>query len=244
MDPSERQNPQPDDGGRPQRPWWLVGLALVAIIVIAVGAGIFASRKSQPSVGISSVPTRTVTRRPTASGGTLTGTQSSIPATPTVATVSVASPTATRPATPTASPVPVVVAPGATPAPPGTAKTVVRAYLHYWDVYANALYTLDTSRLAGVMAGTELAGRRQQINELRSQHQAAKIDVEHHYEVVLMGPSKAGVEDHYLNKSYTIDATTKRPLQSPGAGETEDVAFQLEIVNGTWKVVSSSQVNR
>jgi hypothetical protein len=137
-----------------------------------------------------------------------------------------------------------VVAPGATPAPPGPAQAVERAYLHYWDVYANALFTLDSSHLSEVMSGTELNGRRQQIDELRAQNQAAKIVVEHHYEIVLLGPTKAGVEDHYVNKSYTIDATSKRPLQSPGAGETEDVAFQLELIDGSWKVVSISQVNR
>ncbi len=244
MDPNERQSPRHGENGMPVRRWWLIGLSLVAIMVIAVGAGIFLSRKLQPSVGISPAPTNSTARMPSGSTPTTAGDQPSTTATPTMPIVTAASPTATLPATPTASPLPIVVAPGATPAPPGTAQAVERAYLHYWDVYTNALYTLDTSHLAEVMSGTELDGRRQQIDELRSQNRAANIVVEHHYEIVLLGPSKAGVEDHYVNKSYTIDATSKRPLQSPGAGETEDVAFQLELVDGSWKVVSSSQVNR
>jgi len=244
VDPNERRRPQHNDSGMPVQRWWLIGLSLVAIIVIAVGAGIFASRKLQPSVGISPVPTNSTAQLPTGSTSATAGDQPSTTTTPTTAIVPAASPTATHSATPTASPVPVVVAPGATPAPPGTAQAVERAYLHYWDVYANALYTLDSSHLGEVMSGTELDGRRQQIDELRSQNQAVKIVVEHHYEIVLLGPSTAGVEDHYVNKSYTIDATTKRPLQSPGAGETEDVAFQFELVDGSWKVVSSSQVTR
>jgi len=244
VDPNERRRPQHDDSGMPVQRWWLIGLSLVAIIVIAVGAGLFLSRKLQPSVGISPAPTNSTARMPPGSTPAADGDQPSTTATPTMPIVAAASPTATLPATPSASPLPVVVAPGATPAPPGTAQAVERAYLHYWDVYANALFTLDSSHLSEVMSGTELDGRRQQIDELRSQNQAAKIVVEHQYEIVLLGPSRAGVEDHYVNKSYTIDATSKRPLQSPGAGETEDVAFQLELVDGSWKVVSSRQVNR
>lgn len=123
-------------------------------------------------------------------------------------------------------------------------QAVEEAYLRYWAVYSDALYTLDTSRLDEVMAGTELQLAIERVEELRSSNRAAKIDVEHNHVIVDIGSTTAAIEDRYLNKSYLVDATTKQPLQSPDEGEIENIACRLELRDGIWKVVEVVQVSR
>ena len=228
----------------PRRAYWLIGLVLLVAVVLVLIVAFVLNRQLRPQVGTEAPFTTTVDGSPSA-----TPADRELPASPTLSTVaSPATPAPSLAATPTptplATPVAVVVAPGATPAAPGTTAAIEQAYLHYWEIYNRAMYTLDTSRLDEVMAGTELAGREQQIADLQAKNQAAKIDVTHSYVIVVMGPTKAAVEDRYLNQSVLVDATTKRPLQDPGVGEVEDVIFQMELSGDIWKVVVSNQVRQ
>jgi hypothetical protein len=123
-------------------------------------------------------------------------------------------------------------------------QAVEQAYLRYWDIYGDALYTLDTSHLDEVMAGTELQLALERIEGLRSSNQAATIDVEHNHVIVDISSTTAAIEDRYLNKSYLVDATSKQPLQSPDEGEIESIACRLELRDGIWKVVEVVRVDR
>ena len=222
----------------PRRAYWLIGLVLLVAVVLVLIVAFVLNRQLRPRVGTEAPFTTTVDGSPSA-----TPMDRVAAATPTIPIVmSSATPVTIATATLLATPVAVVVAPGATPAAPATVAAIEQAYLHYWEVYGDAVTTLDPSHLGEVMAGTELAGRQKQIADLQAKHQAAKIDVTHSYVIVVMGPTKAAVEDRYLNKSVLVDATTKRPLENPGAGKVEDVIFQMELTADGWKVASSSQV--
>ncbi|MCX6024217.1 MAG: hypothetical protein NTZ05_21300 [Chloroflexi bacterium] len=143
---------------------------------------------------------------------------------------------------PTAQTVPAVFTPVASSGSQTAAQTVEQSYLAYWSTYSDALYTLDTSHLSEVMAGTELKNAQDQVDELKRQDRAAKIDIDHNYSVVTLSSDKVGIQDHYLNKSYIIDAKTKQPLQSPKDGEIAEIVCWLEKIDGVWKVTSVSQV--
>lgn len=216
------ENPgRPNTETQPRR-YWLVGLVLLGIVVAMLVGAFLLDKQFRPSVGVEAVPTAAQ------SGDALpTSSSNNTPA----GTSVVAQPGTTATITPPASTLSVT-------------QAVEQAYLQYWAVYSEALYTLDTNRLEEVTAGAELENARKQIDDLRSQNRAAKIDVQHNYVIVNAGPQNAGIQDRYLNKSVIVDAATKRPLQSAGGGETVEVVCQLELTDGKWKVVRVSQVKR
>lgn len=226
----------------PRRAHWLIGLTLLIGVIAVLIAAFVLTRQFRPRVGTETPFTTTVDGSPPATP--MDRVAAATPTTPIIVSSATPAPTPVTiaTATPLATPVAVVAAPGATPAAPGTVAAIARAYLHYWEVYGDAVSSLDPSHLVEAMAGTELEGRQKQIADLQAKHQAAHIDVTHSYVIVVMGPTKAAVEDRYLNKSVLVDATTKRPLENPGAGKVEDVIFQMELTADGWKVASSSQV--
>ncbi|MBI4496658.1 MAG: hypothetical protein HY689_02005 [Chloroflexi bacterium] len=198
----------------PRTPFWAVGLGLLAFVVIALVLAFIFDSELRPSVGIETVAPNAASQNNVQAPGSGTP-PTSLPS----GGSSTPSPTAAQ----------------------DERQVIEHAYLEYWNVYSEALFTLEASRLEQVMAGQELQNAMKEIDELRSQNRAAKIDVQHDYTIVNIGPNKAGVQDRYLNKSYLVDATTKQPLQSPGEGETEDIVGQLEKLDGKWKVTSISQ---
>jgi len=155
---------------------------------------------------------------------------------------------ATAVTTPRATAIPSVIPsvggaiPAATLDPNGEKAAVVQAYLHYWDVYSNALVTLDASHLAEVMDGDELTRAQAYVNQLKEGHQALKIDVSHHYEVTSVTPIAATLDDELVNRSYLVDPTTMRPLGSPEAASPETIACRFQLENGVWKVTSVIKV--
>jgi hypothetical protein len=135
-----------------------------------------------------------------------------------------ASPTVTVEPTPTASP----------------EEAVKEAYLHYWEVYGEALLNLDGSRLSEVMTGPRLERALQEIQQLEEQGRAVKIVVESRPVVVEVGSDEALVLDEYENRSYLIDAETKEPLsEPPTTGETIRDRVTLTRVGDTWKVLDT-----
>jgi hypothetical protein len=129
-----------------------------------------------------------------------------------------------------------------TGASPPISTAVERAYLRYWDVYSNALFALEVNRLPEVMAGDELVDAQRQVQDLRSQGRRATVDVQHDYVVVPLGETRATVHDKYRNRSYMVDARTGERVQSPGEGRIVEIAAQLELVDGTWKVTHIAQL--
>ncbi|MDR7551262.1 MAG: hypothetical protein QN131_15215, partial [Armatimonadota bacterium] len=51
-------------------------------------------------------------------------------------------------------------------------EAVKQAYLHYWEVYSEALFNLDSSRLSEVMTGPRLERALQEIERLQEQGRA------------------------------------------------------------------------
>lgn len=203
------------------RRYLLIGTGLLAVVAIVLVGARFLDDRFRSSVDVRPNPTPTVAFSVISS-----------PTTGSSAAVSTPSPTRRR---------------QVDGSPTGTAsaeQAVERAYLRYWDAYSDALYSLDTTRLDEVMAGTELRLAVERVAELRSKNQAAVIDIEHNYVIVDVGSTTASIEDRYLNKSYLVDAMTKQPLQSPGTGEIEAIACRLELMDGTWKVVEVVRVSR
>ena len=130
--------------------------------------------------------------------------------------------------------------PGATPTAGASVKDEVSAaYLHYWNVYANAVYNLDPSRLGDLMTGPRLDRALAEVRDLKHQGRAVKIVVENRPVVVHVEDTRAVVSDEYENRSHFIDPDTKQPLTSPSGGEVIHDQVTLALVDGIWKVFDS-----
>ena len=208
-----------DDPVPPRRPYWIIGLVLLGLVIVVFVGAFMLNARLRPLVGIETA--------------TVALTESPTPAATVVRSLTAES---TAVSTPSGLDTPA--------ADLNTRQAVAQAYLRYWDVYNDALYTLNTARLGEVMSGAELSRVQMQIGDLRSQDHAVKSDVQHKYVVVSLSPGKAGVQDQFLDKSYLVDLATKRSLQSPGDGKTESIACQLQIIDGAWKVVSVVRVQQ
>ena len=139
-------------------------------------------------------------------------------------------PAATRTATPAVSPT----------ATPSVEQEVSQAYLHYWEVYGEALYNMDTSRLSEVMTGPRLERALAEVSNLRDQNRAVKIVVDNRPVVVQVEGDQAVVLDSYENRSYLIDPVTKEPLSQPSdTAETIRDRVTLTRVGGIWKVLDT-----
>ena len=76
------------------------------------------------------------------------------------------------------------------------------------------------------------------IDELRSENRAIKTDVDHEIHIVQVSPDAARVVDDYISNTIYVDPITKQPLSEPASDELR-VLYQLQKLDGTWKVVDS-----
>jgi len=205
----------PDSGtDRPRWPYWVIGLALAGLVIAILVAAFILDARLRPPVGVQSAPTTVI--------------GASIKPGPTVAvTVSGASKQAADATMTTAG----------TPNSSALDEPIRQAYLHYWDVYAEAMSTLDTSHLSEVAAGDRLQEAIAEVTDLKAQGRAAKIEVEHHLLIFNVTESTASVHDEYINNSYAIDPTSKSPLGTPGVGERLVDTYSLQKIDGSWKVI-------
>jgi len=142
-----------------------------------------------------------------------------------VPTVRAAVPTATQPST-------------ATPSPQ---EAVLAAYERYWDAYSMALFELNADLMQAVAANEERDRIRQEVDRLRAQGVALKVNVKRSPLVVEVNESSAIVFDEMVNNSFYVDARTKDPPQASGSGEIIQDTYFLQRVDGTWKVVRSTR---
>jgi hypothetical protein len=115
-------------------------------------------------------------------------------------------------------------------------EEVEAAYLRSWDVYAEAVRTLDPSRLEEVYAGQQLERTRAEVEDRKARGEPSQVSVEHDYVVQLIEPDLATVHDRYRNHSVLIDPDTGRPSE-PDPDSTIYEIFTLKEVGGSWKVV-------
>jgi hypothetical protein len=119
--------------------------------------------------------------------------------------------------------------------------------MRYWDVRAQALYTLDASHLSEVAGGESLAALTEGIDGLKASGKALKSEVQHNYSVVDVNDHEAHVRDSYRDLSIYVDAATKQPLpgevspSNPEDAPLNTVVFQLQKDGATWKVVNAER---
>ncbi len=238
MDDAPDRETEPVESGYLKLPWQLVAGVLFAVLAIALAAGLIASRNLREQL---TVPTATPVALAAATSTRAAPTASPV-ATPTSAVTAI--PTALPTAAPNQSPsTPVALATAfASPSPrptvdPGLAEQVTEAYQRYWQLRAEALFALDTSRLDQVAAGEHLDQLVAYIAELRSTGQAGQTDVEHHFVVLEASDRQAIVGDNYISNSVFVDATTHDRLTDP-AGDNLQEFFTLNRLDGRWKVVN------
>lgn len=143
---------------------------------------------------------------------------------PTTATATAVTPTAT-----------------ATPSRDALIAEVSKAYLAYWDAYAAAVLHLDIKRVEGFASGAELASIREEIEKLRADGIAARIRVEHDFDVISVTGSSAVIVDEYVNNSFVVDAKTLAPEDAKGPGNVVKDTILLERMDGRWVVTRGAR---
>jgi hypothetical protein len=131
---------------------------------------------------------------------------------------------------------------------PELAAEVSTAYALYWQVLADADYLNDPSSLDQVAAGEQLDTLRKDIAEDQSQGRATRVRVQHSFLVASVHGDRAEVDDHLQDLSIFVDPTSHDPLPgeveptSVDSAPTFDAKFQLQLIDGTWKVTSAARV--
>jgi hypothetical protein len=126
--------------------------------------------------------------------------------------------------------------------PPEVAAAVAQAYLNFFQVRADALFALDGSQLDEVATGDALTGLESDIEQKKAAGHAIRIDVVHNYKVIDASDDLAEVADDYRDSSVFIDPETKQLLpgesvpSSPDDAPEVKVIYQLQNINGVWKV--------
>lgn len=112
---------------------------------------------------------------------------------------------------------------------------VEQAYLHTWDVWADALKRLDASRLPEVLTGNALAKITAQVEQQRNNNQPVRISVEHNYRITLVSEASASVDDNYINHNVRLDPNTMEPTEND-PNQRVRLTFTMTLVGGKWKV--------
>lgn len=220
-----------DNGVPPRRPYWPVGLALFALVIVLLGAAFVLNARLRPAVGFQSVARTAVTASPV----------STVSATPAVSNVAPAATLTPVPGTPTVVTTPALPS-GAHFATTPLEREIEAAYMQYWKVRSAALLNRDDSHLSDVMAGPELARAEKQIQDLKTQGRAVKVDIQH--EMIAFGhvsADRADLYDEYLNRSVYVDPVTKQEIPTKAPAQVEKILHTMEKINGTWKVVDGAQ---
>lgn len=259
------RTPRTQDAAAP-RPYWLVALIMLAGLAALFAGAILLDRQFRPPVGMATVPgvagATTPTMIPATSPATpsISPSPTASPTLPAIPTTLVASPsppvTVTVP--PPVTPLPPdqatavamgvvltqtpVIQPGTTSNPQELERTILAAYIHYWEVRQQAYLDLDTSHLSEVMAGAELDREIKQIRDLKAKGWGMKIDVEHHVSFALLADDHATIYDPYLNRTLYIDATTKQEYPTGDPPTIEKVSFVLKKIDGIWKVIDGARL--
>ena len=116
-------------------------------------------------------------------------------------------------------------------------KQIEQAYLHYWDVYSEALLTLDASKAPQVAADSELQSMQAEIDGFRQKGKAVRVTVKHHYLIFDTTATDAKVYDEIDNSSFLVDPSTKQPSQGSNQTDLEKDTYFFKNIDGSWKVV-------
>ena len=127
------------------------------------------------------------------------------------------------------------------PVDPALANQLQDAYLHFWQVRAQALLDLDTRPLGDVMTGDVLQREIAAIDRLRDQDLTQQIDVQHHLQLLHATAEEAALVDEYISHVVPIDRVTSEAL-APSPETISRLAYHFRKLSGTWKVVEAVQL--
>lgn len=210
-----RDNMPSATDGQP-RPFWLVGVLVLAAIVVVLAGAFVLDRALRAPVGVEPLPEAT------------TGGESAPVST---------GPTSPRSLGDTSSGTTQPTASAANRQSPEQA--VEQAYLRYWDVYASAALNLDTSQLYEVATGDELQRMRDEIAGFRQAGYAVRVRVSHDYLVFDVTSGAARVSDEIVDRSFRVDPVTKNPPEGSNEATTVRDLFIFTRADGAWKVAKS-----
>ena len=105
-------------------------------------------------------------------------------------------------------------------------QEIEQAYDRFWRVRADAVLSLDPSRLPEVAAGEALDVETRRIEQLRAEGRAGRYVIDLQYGVVEATPTSAVVAAKYQSWSYFVDPKTLQPLApTPAAAEQATMTF-------------------
>lgn len=199
-----------------QRPFWVVGLPLLGLLLVILTGAFALNRQFQPRVGIEPIPTAAATPRPTA--------QALL-----VATATISAPTVT-------------VVSSQLPTQTPTQREVEAAYQKYLDVYAQAVADLDTSHLTDVLDGQALQWVTDEVNDLKAQGRPVKVIEDER--LLLFGrttDTSATLVDEYISRSVYVDPATKQPLSRSTPPTRVRQSYEFRKIGGVWKIVDGTR---
>lgn len=208
----------------PRAPYWAIWLGLVGIVIVLAVAAFLLNR--QFGARIATQPGAVSVASPSPSAPASAPVGSAVAAASAANTFSSTGASAVPSASADNSPL---------------AQQVFAAYQHYWQVYSDAAFNLDTTHLSEVATGQELQEIQDEINGLRQRNRAARVVVEHHFFVFDVTPKDAKVYDEVRNSSFYVDPVTKQPPQGSQQVDIEKDTFYLADVQGVWKVTKSTR---
>src|SRR5437868_13701579 len=85
-------------------------------------------------------------------------------------------------------------------------REVEAAYSQYWDARAQAVWTLDAAPLDDVATGDEILALRRDVDQLRNDGRAIKVEVQHQFTVIRVDGDVAQVLDRLRDFSIYVDA--------------------------------------
>ena len=212
----------PDPGASVVRHWLLLAGGLLLAVLALLTGGYYAAQHFRGSVGTQPAPSVAAPASPAQS--------------PALAASVAPAPVASTAPSAVAS-----ASPSLRVATDPLSLEIEQAYLHYWDVRTQAYLNLDTSHLGEVMAGAELTRETQNIKDWQAQGRAGKLDVDHHILLAALAPDRAVVYDEYLNRSTFLDAASKKELPTSSPPVTEKISYDLQKIDGTWKVIGGQR---
>ncbi|MGZ3319275.1 MAG: hypothetical protein ACXU95_18540 [Isosphaeraceae bacterium] len=112
---------------------------------------------------------------------------------------------------------------------------VEQAYLHAWDVWADALLRLDPSKLSSAMTGNALTRVTSQVETQRQKNQPVRIRVDHDYSITMVDATTYSVDDNYINHSVRLDPKTMQPIEKDPNQHVHE-SFTMKLVSGIWKL--------
>jgi hypothetical protein len=123
--------------------------------------------------------------------------------------------------------------------PSGLANAILQGYTNYWNIRLQAIENPDDQNidLGTVMAGNELEGANKTLAEMRDNNEAGYSTVKHTIWIVHATDQEAVIVDRYVARTIKLDAESKAPLQSEPTIEQYSDTFQLQNIDGAWKVV-------